>query len=143
MALFILLAIFIIAFFIPAIAKILIHFDYVLVLAAVWIFVFGAGRESGLLVNVELHTVFVILIYLAALGIWFGLQSIRVFNIYIFRIVGCAISAFVLTVLVSAGLLGQNIADNMDTIWQWTVGIVYFGIAVGLRAKESSILYEE
>ena len=133
------------AFFLPILAKILIHFDYILVLFAVWIFIFGIGghNEHALLVNHEVHTVFTILIYLAAIGIWFGLQSIRVFNIYIFRIIGCALSAFILTWAVSSGLLGQGIADGMDTIWQWTVGILYFALAVGLRAKGSSLMREE
>lgn len=142
MAFLIILAIYILAFFIPKIAKIIIHFDYVIVLAAVWAFVFGAGRDTGLLVGFEIHTVFVILIYLAALGIWYCLQNIRVLNIYIFRIIGCAVSAFVLTVLVSIGLLGDGIADRMDTIWQWAIGIVYFGVALGLRAKESTLIRE-
>jgi len=145
MAIFIILALYIIAFFIPVLAKILIHFDYVLVLLAVWIFVFGIGghNEHALLVNYEIHTVFTILIYLAALAMWFGLQNIRVFNIYIFRILACALSAFILTYLVSTGLLGQRIAEGMDTIWQWTFGILYFAIAVGLRAQDSSLMREE
>ena len=145
MAVLIILAIYIAALFIPILAKILIHFDYVLVLLATWVFVFGAGGhfEYGLLVNHEVHTVFAILICLAALAIWFFIQNIRIFKIYIFRILACALSAFILTYLVSTGLLGQNIADGMDTIWQWTFGIVYFAIAVGLRAKSSSLIQEE
>jgi len=133
------------AFFLPILAKILIHFDYVLVLLIVWIFIFGVGghNQYALLVNHDVHTVFTILIYLAALGIWFGLQNIRIFNIYVFRIIACALSAFVITWLVSDGLLGQGIADGMDTIWQWTVGIVYFALMVGLRAQGGSLLREE
>jgi len=144
MALFILIGLHIVAFFIPILAKILIHFDYVIVLFSVWAFVFGFGglTERGLLANYEIHTVFVILIYLAAIGIWFALQQIRVFNIYIFRILACALSAFVLTWAVSDGLLGQSIADGMDTIWQWTFGIVYFAIAVGLRARDNTLMRE-
>jgi len=144
MAIFIILGLYIAAFFIPILAKILLYFDYVIVLFVVWAFGFGFGGliDRGLLVGYEIHTVFVILIYLAVLGAWFGLQRIRVWKIYIFRIVGCALSAFVLTSLVSSGLLGQGIADGMDTIWQWAVGIVYFAVAVGLRAKESSLIYE-
>jgi len=144
MVLLIFLGLHILAFLIPILAKILVHFDYVLVLLAVWVFVFGIGghNESALLVNHEVHTVFTILIYLAALGIWFGVQNIRIFNIYVFRIIACALSAFILTWLVSDGLLGESIADGMDIIWQWTVGIVYFGIAVGFRARESNLMYE-
>jgi len=141
MAIFIILALYIAAFFLPILAKIIIYFDYVIVLFSVWAFVFGLGTERGVLGSYDIHTVFVILIYLAAVGIWFGLQQIRIFHIYIFRILACAFSAFILTWLVSDGLLGQGIADGMDTIWQWTVGIVYFGIAVGLRAKESNLIY--
>jgi len=145
MLLLIFLGLHIAAFLIPILAKILLHFDYVLVLLSVWIFIFGIGghNEHALLVNHEIHTVFTILIYLAAVGIWFGLQNIRIFNIYVFRILACALSAFILTWLVSDGLLGQSIADGMDTIWQWTVGILYFVIAIGLRAQGSSLLRQE
>jgi len=138
----IIIAIHISALFVPIIAKILIHFDYILVLFVTWVFVFGAGgfNEFALLVNYDIHTVFTILIYIAALGIWFCLQQIKILGIYIFRVIACALSAVILTYLVSTGLLGQTIADGMDTIWMWTVGIIYFIVAVGLRAKSSSIV---
>ena len=143
MAILILIAIHILAFFIPILAKILIHFDYVLVAFATWVFVFGASghNELSLFANHDaIHTVFVILIYLAALGIWFLLQQIKILGIYIFRILACALSALILTYLVSTGLLGQTIAYGMDTIWMWAVGIIYFGVAVGLRSQSSSII---
>lgn len=143
MAVFIILALYVVAFFLPILAKAIIYFDYVIVLFSVWAFGFGLGTDRGLLSNYDIHTVFVILIYLVAVGIWYGLQQIRVFNIYIFRILACAFSAFILTWLVSDGLLGQNIADGMDTIWMWTIGIVYFVLAVGLRARNSSLIREE
>ena len=145
MAILILLAVHLAAFFIPILAKILIHLDYAFVLLATWIFVFGAGGhfEHGLLLNLEVHTVFVILIYLAAIGLWYIVQNIRFFRIYIFRVIACAFSALVLTFLVSDGLLGEDISNRMDVIWQWTFGIVYFAIAVGLRAKSSSLIREE
>jgi len=141
----IIFGIYLAALFIPILAKILIHFDYVIVLLAVWIFVFGFGghNEYALLVNHEIHTVFVILIYLAAIGAWFGLQNIRVFRVYIFRILGCALSAVVLTWLIADGLLGQGIAENMDAIWQWAIGIAYFGLALGLRARTNTLMREE
>lgn len=140
----IIIGIYLAAHFIPILAKILIYFDYVIVLLAVWIFVFGIGghNEHALLVNNEIQTVFVILIYLAAIAIWYGLQNIRVFKVYIFRVLGCALSAVILTWLVSEGLLGQGIADGMDTIWKVTIGIVYFALALGLRAKTNSIMHE-
>jgi hypothetical protein len=135
------LAVGILGFFIPIIAKIFIHLDYGFLLILVWGFVFGASgyNPDGLLANHELHTVFVILIYLAALAIWFGLQQIRVIKIYIFRIFACALSAFIFTYLVSTGLFGRAIADGMDIIWQWAVGIVYFGIAIMLRVRDESL----
>ena len=141
MALAILFAIYLAALFIPILAKIIIHFDYVLIIFAVWVLVFGAGGhfEQGLLLNYNIHTVFTILIYLAAIGIWFGLQQIRIFGLYIFRILACALSALILTYLVSTGLLGQNIAEGMDRIWQWTVGILYFAIALGVRARNDEL----
>ena len=128
----------------PVIAKIFIHVDYVLLLLIVWGFVFGASghNEYGLLVNYELHTVFVVLIYLAAFGIWFGLQQIRIFGFYIFRIVACAIAAYFFVFMASTGLFGQTIADGMDLIWQVTVGIVYFVAIVALRSKDKSLKYE-
>ena len=131
-----------ISIIVPIIAKIFIHLDYAFLLAAVWVFVFGANGfyDEALLANHEIHTVFVVLIYLAALGIWYGLQQIRIFKIYIVRIIACAFSAFIFTYLAYTGLFGQTIADGMDVIWQWTVGIVYFVIAIALRAKDKSLL---
>ena len=145
MAILIILAIYLAAFFIPVLAKILIHLDYIFVLLATWIFVFGAGGhfEHGLLFDKEVHTVFVILIYFAGIGIWYAIQNIRIFKIYIFRIIACAFSALVLTLLVSDGLLGEDIANRMDVIWQWTFGIVYFAVTVSLRAKSNSLIREE
>ena len=145
MAILIILAIYLVAFFIPILAKILIHLDYAFVLLSTWIFVFGAGGhfEHGLLFNLEVHTVFVIVIYLTAIGIWYVIQNIRIFRIYIFRIIACGFSALVLTLLISDGLLGEDIANRMDLIWQLAFGIVYFAIAVGLRAKNSSLMREE
>jgi len=141
----IVLGIYLIAFLIPIVAKILLYFDYVIVLFSVWAFVFGFGgmTDRGLLSGFEIHTVFVILIYIAAVAIWFGLQNIRVFKIYIFRILGAALTAFVLVSAISGGLFGQDIADGMDTIWQWAIGIVYFALSIGLRAKEKTLMYEE
>jgi len=133
---------FALAIFLPIIAKILIHLDYLCVIVLVWAYVFDARgqNEQGLLSADDLHTVFVILIYVAALAIWFGLQQIRVFNIYVFRFVACALSAYVFVHFVSTGLFGRAIADGMDTIWQWTVGIVYFAVIVFLRVKDNSLV---
>ena len=140
-----LVAIFVLSFLVPIIAKIFIHFDYVFLLAVVWAFVLGAGgrNESGLLYGHEIHTVFVILIYLAAFGIWFGVQQIRIFNIYIFRIIACALSAYIVVYMASDGWFGQTIADGMDPIWTWTAGIVYFVIAVTLRTRDNSLVRRE
>jgi len=80
------------------------------------------------------------LIYLAAFGIWFGLQQIRVFNFYIFRIIACAISAYFFTFMALTGFFGQTIADGMDLIWQWTAGIVYFIVAMALRSRDNSLI---
>jgi len=130
--------------FLPIIAKVFIHFDYVLLVFIIWGFVFGASghNEYGLLVDHDLHIVFVALIYLAALGIWFGLQQIRVLGFYIFRVVACAISAYFFIYIASTGWFGQTIADGMDLIWQVTVGIVYFIVIVVLRSKDNSLKYE-
>jgi len=130
---------------IPIIAKIFIHFDYLLLFLIIWGFVFGASghNEYGLLANHELHIVIVVLIYLAAFGIWFGLQQIRVFNFYIFRIVACAISAYFFTYMASTRWFGHTIADGMDLIWQWAAGIVYFIVAIALRTKDNSLTINE
>ena len=146
MGLFLLIAIIIgiaiAGFFLPYIAKLFIHLDYVFLIVLVWGFVFGASGSYpyGLLANHELHTVFVILIYLVALGVWFGLQQIRVFGIYIFRIIACAISAIVFVNMAIMGLFGQAIADGMDVIWQWAVGILYFAVVAALRVKDKSLM---
>ena len=128
----------------PIIAKIFIHFDYVFLFFIVWGFVFGASgqNEYGLLVDYDLHTVFVILIYLAAFGIWFGLQQIRILGFYIFRVVACAISAYFFIFMASTGWFGQTIADGMDLIWQIAVGIVYFIVIMVLRSQDNSLKYE-
>ena len=146
MAIFILIAIqiaiFALAFFAPIIAKVIMHFDYVFLFLLIWAFVFGAGghNENGLLVNRELHTVFVISIYLAILGAWFGLQQIRVCNIYIFKIIACGFSAYIIVYMASTGWFGHTLADGMDLVWQWTAGIVYFGLALALRSRDSGLI---
>ena len=135
------------AILVPIIAKILIRLDYVFLVALIWVFVFGFGASGqdpdAWLANHEIHTVFVILIYLAALGAWFGLQQIRVFNIYIFRIIACMLSASILTYLAVSGLFGQAIADGMNVIWQWIVGILYFIVVAGLRMRDKSLIVKE
>jgi hypothetical protein len=136
------LALLVVAIFVPVLAKIIIHFDYVIIFVLVWAFVFGAGgsNEHGLLLNYEIHTVFVILIYLAFFGALYGLQQIRIFNIYIFRVAACACSAYVIVYLISNGWFGSNIAEKMDVIWQWTLGILYFIISVVVRTKEKNLM---
>ena len=141
MGIFIILGLHLAAFFIPILAKVLIYFDYVMLLFFTWLAVLSS-HENTLLYGHDVHTVFQLLILLAALGIWFGLQQIRVFRIYIFRVLACAIAAFALTHLAAGGLFGQSIADGMDTIWMWTVGIIYFVIALALRAKNSRLMFE-
>ncbi len=139
------LALLALSIIVPILLKIIVHLDYCLLLLVVWAYVFDANGPNGwkgLLSDYEIHTVFVILIFLAALGIWFGIQQIRIFNIYIFRVVACALSAFLFTYLLTEGLFGKTIADGMDTIWQWTVGIVYFGIVMALRAMDKSLTYD-
>lgn len=139
------LAIIALGIFVPIVAKILIRLDYVFLLLLLWAFVFGASgyNENGLLSNYQIHTVFVILIYLAVLAIWFGLQQIKIFNIYIFRIIACGLSAYIFTYMVRTGFLGQKVANGMDTIWSWTVGIVYFAIVVFLRVRDDSLMTAE
>lgn len=135
------IAIVALAIALPVIAKILINLDYVFLFLLLWYFLFrSSGFDGeGLLLKYQIHTVFVILIYLVALAAWFGLQQIRVFNIYVFRFVACGLSAYVFTYCVKTGLLGQTIANGMNTIWTWTVGIVYFAIVVFLRVKDKSL----
>lgn len=135
------IAIVALALLVPIIAKILINLDYVFLLLLMWYFVFAGGYDgNGLLSNYEIHTVFVVLIYLAAIGIWFGLQQIKIFNLYVFRIAACGLSAYMFTYMVKTGLLGQTIATSMDTIWRWTIGIVYFLIVVFLRVRDKSLV---
>ena len=105
------IAILVIGLALPTLAKIFVHLDYVLLLFIIWGFVFGASghNEYGFFTDHSaIHPVFVILIYLSALGAWFGLQQIRIFNIYILRIAACALSAYFLVYIASAGWFGET-----------------------------------
>ena len=121
---------------VPIIARVLIRLDYVFLLLIVWGFVFGASGQNpdGLLVGFEIHTVFMVLTYLAVCGAWFGLQRIKVLNLYIFRIAACALSAYLFVEFATRGWFGHTIAHGMDTIWQWTIGIVCFAVALVMRS---------
>ena len=136
------LALLALTIFVPIIARLLIRLDYVFILLLVWGFIFGASghNPNGLLAGYDIHTVFVILTYLAVCVAWFGLQRIRVFNLYIFRIAACAISAYLFVYLAMDGLFGQTIAGGMDTIWQWTVGIVCFAVALVVRSSSGELI---
>jgi hypothetical protein len=139
------LAILALVIFVPVIASLLIRLDYVLILLIVWGFVFGASGQNpdGLLAGHEIHTVFVILTYLAVCAAWFGLQRIRVLNLYIFRIGACAFSAYLFVEFATRGLFGQTIAGGMDTIWQWTIGIVCFAVTLVVRSAGSGVMLRE
>ena len=128
--------------FMPVIASLLIRLDYVFILLLLWGFVFGASGQNpdGFLAGYNIHTAFVILTYLAVCTAWFGLQRIKVLNLYIFRIGACAFSAYLFVEFATRGLFGQTIAGGMDTIWQWTVGIVCFAVALVVRLAGSGIL---
>ena len=136
------LAILALVIFMPLIASLLIRLDYVLILLIVWGFVFGASGQNpdGLLAGYDIHTVLVILTYLAVCAAWFGLQRIRVFNLYIFRIGACAFSAYLFVEFATRGIFGQTIAGGMDTVWQWTVGILCFAVALVVRSAGSDLL---
>ena len=136
------LAILALVTFVPIIASLLIRLDYVLLLLIVWGFVFGASGQNpnGLLADYDIHTVFTILSYLAVCAAWFGLQRIRVFNIYILRIAACAFSAYLFVEFATRGLFGQTVAGGMDTIWQWTVGVICFGVALVVRSGGSALV---
>ena len=128
--------------FAPIIARILIRLDYVFILVIMWGFVFGAsGRNpNGLLAGYEIHTVFTILIYLAVCAAWFGLQRIKVLGLHIFRIAACALSAYLFVFLAVEGLFGQTTASGMDTVWQWTVGIVCFAVSLVVRSGAGGLI---
>ena len=136
------LAILALVVIVPIAAVILIHLDYVFILLVVWGFVFGASGQNpdGLLAGYDIHTVFVILIYLAVGAAWFGLQRIKVFGVYVFRIAACAFSAYVFVAFAVRGWFGDTIADGMDTIWQWAVGIVCFAVFLFVRSRGSGLV---
>ena len=139
------LALLVLTIFVPIIARLLIRLDYVFILLLVWGFVFGASghNPNGLLAGHDIHTVFVILTYLAVCAAWFGLQRIRVFNLYVFRVAACALSAYLFVYLAVDGLFGQTIAGGMDTIWQWAVGIVCFAVALFVRSSSGGLIEQE
>ena len=130
--------------FVPVIAMVLIRLDYVFILLIVWGFIFGASGHNpdGLLAAHDVHTVFTVLIYLAACAAWYGLQRIKVYNIHIFRIAACIFSAYIFVIFAVDGMFGQAVAEGMDTIWQWTVGIVCFVVALVVRSG-GSLIYQE
>ena len=136
------LAILALAIFVPVAAVILIHLDYVFIFLVVWGFVFGASGQNpyALLASYDIHTVFVILIYLAVGAAWFGLQRIKVFKVYVFRIAACAFSAYVFIAFATRGWFGETIANGMDTIWQWAVGIVCFAVFLFVRSRGSGLI---
>jgi len=136
------IALFILSLIVPVIAKIFIHMDYAFLVLIVWAYIFGASghNENALLSNSEMHIVTIILIYFVILGIWFGLQQIRIMNIYIFRIAACALAAFVITVFASTGWFGETIANGMNIAWQIGLGVVYFIVAILIRSKDSNLL---
>ena len=140
------LAILGLVFFAPVIASILIRMDYVFLLLIVWGFVFGASGHNpyGLLADHDIHIVFVILTYLAVGAAWAGLLRIKIFKVYVFRIVACAISAYlVVTFVMLGGFFGQTIAEGMDIVWQWTVGIVCFAVALYVRSIGCGLIERE
>lgn len=124
-------------FFVPIIAKIILSLDYLIVLMLVWFFLLTGfnyeAEPTGLLGGVEIHTVFIILICLAILVAWWGLQQIEIKGIKIFKILACVGST-----LIFVFLLRDDSFFNfeIDIIWTWTIAIIYFGISLLLRTRD-------
>ena len=130
------------ALLIPIVAKILIRIDYLFIALLVWMFVFGGNGfvDVALLYGRDVHTVFILLTIAAAGFIWFGLQQIKIIIVYPFRILACALSAFLIVYLLSTGLLGSRVQEGMDIIWQWAIGIAYFILLMVLRSRDDDLL---
>jgi len=131
------LAILAAAVLLPVITLVLIRLDYIFLILVVAILVIGTNVEGvgdyALLRDFELHTVFIILIHLGFCFAWFLLQQIRIIKIYPFRIAACALSAFLLA-FIAAGLI-----ESVDTIWQWTIGILNFLVLMYLRNRRGDL----
>ena len=141
-ALFIVLILGLAALFFHALAWLLIRLAYAFIALAVHFMLFVSTPRGypGLLVDYEIHTVFMILIHIIPIGIWFALQQLRVFGVMIFKIIACGFSAYIFVWMALEGFFGYRVMYGMDTIWQWTVGIVYFGILIALRARDDEII---
>lgn len=128
----------ILAVLLPVVAKIIISFDYITILFIAWGMLFFDPTNinnpitTGVLHQFELHTVFIILIMIAIFAIWWGVQQITIFGLRVFKVLACAFSALIFTVLF--------IAPSMDIIWTWTLGILLFGISLFLRSQDDGLL---
>jgi len=122
--------------FIPILLFLILKFDYVMIGLFTWLFVFGANgaNEQALLADVELHTVFIILIFLAIFAVWFGIQQIRIFEIYVFRILASIFASFSFTMIF--------VVHYVDTIWAWAIGIILFLISLGAKSMKGELRAE-
>ena len=136
------LILFSLSLIIPAVAKIIIHIDYLFIVILIWAFIFGASgqNEKALLYNTELHTSVIVLIYIGILSIWFGLQQIRIMRFYIFKIATCALASYIIITFASTGWFGETIANGMTMIWQITIGIFYFLVTILIRSKNNDLM---
>jgi hypothetical protein len=87
-----------------------------------------------------MHLALVISIYLGIIGIWFGLQQIRIMRIYIFKIIACALAAFIIITFASTGWFGETIANGMTIMWQIIIGIAYFLVAILVRLNNNNLM---
>lgn len=112
---------------------ILTFFDFFCIFVLTYFFIIGTRsyifsdlQGAALLSNVELHTVFKILIYAAILGAWYGLQNISVKGYYVFRILSTFLTAilgsFVFTFFLIMFL--QDSVEGFDLIWGIFIGII-------------------
>jgi len=115
------------------IAWLLMKLDYVVIAGFVWLLLFGAGMEGhGLFAEagIEVHPAIQLVVIAAALGVWYGIQQIRIGSIYVFKILASAISAF---------LCSMFIAGLLDVVWAVVLGVGIFIITLGLRIRDDGL----
>jgi hypothetical protein len=136
------IALLILSLLIPIIAKIFIYMDYAFLVLLIWAFIFGASGQNSqaLFYNSDMHLALVISIYLGIISIWFGLQQIRIMRIYIFKIIACALAAFIIITFASTGWFGETVANGMTIMWQIIIGIAYFLVAIFVRINNNNLM---
>ena len=124
----------------PLVGKIFLALDYVLILMVVLYFVIAPYdlNPYSFLTMENVHTVFIILIFLGSCAAWFGIQRIRIFGIYVFKILACGFATYLVLFSIWEGYFGETLQEGVDTIWAITIAIIYFGANLYIRSQMSN-----